>query len=125
MPGEVIVGAIAVTLDRAAKVQRDKFVQTLRLPSRVPLKEHIFTRSMRHPQITLTGFAVSRIEVFDRRSINLDAWMCWSVGALEGGSIGVLECWSVGVLERWSVGGLEGWRVGGLESSLDASLLFH
>src|SRR5271165_1327940 len=72
MSGEVIVGAIAVTLDRAAKVQRDKFVQTLRFSSRIPLKEDIFTRSMRHPQITLTGFAVSRIEVFDRRFINLD-----------------------------------------------------
>ena len=53
MSGEVIVGAVAVTLDRTAKVQRDKFVQTLGLSSRVPLKEHIFTRSMRHPQITL------------------------------------------------------------------------
>jgi hypothetical protein len=38
MPGELIVGAVAVTLDRAAKVDRDKFVQTLRLSSRVPLK---------------------------------------------------------------------------------------
>src|ERR1700683_2828672 len=72
MPGEVDVGAIAVTLDRAAKVQRDKIVQTLPLSSRVPLKEHICTRPMRHPQITLTGFAISRIEVFDRRFINLD-----------------------------------------------------
>ena len=71
-PGEVIEGAIAVTVDRAAKVQRDKFVQTLRLSSRVPLKEHIFTRPMRYPQITLTGFAVSRIEVFDRRFIDLE-----------------------------------------------------
>ena len=45
MPGEVIVGAIAVTLDRTAKVERgDKFVQTLRLSSRVPLKEHIFSK---------------------------------------------------------------------------------
>jgi len=34
----VIVGAVAVTLDRAAKVQRDQFVQTLRLSGRVPPK---------------------------------------------------------------------------------------
>ena len=52
MSGEVIIGAVAVALDRAAKVQRDKFVQTLRFSSRVPLKEHVFTRPMRHPQIT-------------------------------------------------------------------------
>ena len=44
MSGEVIIGAVAVTLDRTAKVERDKFVQTLRLSSRVPLKEHIFSK---------------------------------------------------------------------------------
>jgi hypothetical protein len=72
MPGKMIVGTIAVTLNRAAKVQRDKLVQTLRLPSRVPFKEDIFAWPMRYPKITLAGFAVSRIEVFDRRFINLD-----------------------------------------------------
>jgi hypothetical protein len=72
MPGEVIVGAIAVTLDRTAKVGRDKFVQTLRLSSRVPLKEHIFTRSMRHPQITQPGLSIAGIKLSDRRFIDLD-----------------------------------------------------
>jgi len=72
MPGEVIVGAIAVTLDRTAKVERDKFVQTLRLSSRVPLKEHIFTRPMRHPQITQAGLSIAGIKVSDRRFIDLD-----------------------------------------------------
>ena len=72
MSGEVIIGAVAVTLDRTAKVQRDKFVQTLRFSSRVPLKEDIFTRSMRHPQITQAGLSIAGIKVSDRRFIDLD-----------------------------------------------------
>ena len=72
MPGEVIVSAVAITLDRTVKIDRNEFLQTLRLPSRVPLKEHVFTRPVCHPKITLTGFAVSRIEVFDRCFIDLD-----------------------------------------------------
>src|SRR6266481_8990791 len=79
MPGEVIVGAIAVTLDRAAKVQRDKFVQTLRLSSRVPLKEHIFTRSMCHPQVTQTCLSIAGIKISDWRFILLLATPAMSV----------------------------------------------
>jgi hypothetical protein len=37
MPGEVIVSAVAITLDRTVKIARNEFLQTLRLPSRVPL----------------------------------------------------------------------------------------
>ena len=72
MPGEVIVGAVAVTLDRAAKVDRDKFVQTLRLSGRAPLEEHIFTRSMRHSQITQAGLSIAGIKISSRRFIHLD-----------------------------------------------------
>ena len=66
------LSAIAITLDRTAKVDRDQFIQTLRLSSRVPLEEHIFTRSMRYPQITLAGLSIAGIEIFDRRFIDLD-----------------------------------------------------
>jgi hypothetical protein len=72
MSGEVIIGAVAVTLDRAAKVQRDKFVQTLRFSSGVPLKEDIFTRPMRHPQITQAGLSIAGIKVSDRGFIHLE-----------------------------------------------------
>jgi hypothetical protein len=72
MLGEVIIGAVAITLDRTAKVDRDKFIQTLRLSSGVPLKEHIFPRPMRHPQITQTCLSTAGIKVSDRRFIHLD-----------------------------------------------------
>jgi hypothetical protein len=65
MPGEAIVGAIAITLDRTAKVDRDKFIQTLRLSSRVPLEEHIFTRSMPYPQVTQACLSIAGIEISD------------------------------------------------------------
>ena len=72
MLGEAIVGAIAITLDRTAKVARDQLIQTLRLSGRVPLEEYIFTRSMHHPQITPACLSVAGIEIFDRRFIHLD-----------------------------------------------------
>src|SRR6266567_6786118 len=72
MPGEAIVGAIAITLDRTAKVDRDQLIQTLRLSSRVPLKEHIFTRLMGYPQITLACLSIAGIKISDRRFIHLD-----------------------------------------------------
>jgi hypothetical protein len=72
MLGEAIVGAIAITLDRTAKVARDQFIKTPRLSSGGPLEEHIFTRSMRHPQIALTGLSVAGIKISDRRFIDLD-----------------------------------------------------
>ena len=59
MPGKVIVSAVAITLDRTVKIGWNEFLQTLRLPSRVPLKEHVLTRLVCYPKITLTGFAVS------------------------------------------------------------------
>ena len=71
-PGEVIEGAIGVTVDRAAKVQRDKFVQTLR--SRVVHHSKTQTAPLHPvdapPTNNLTGFAVSRIEIFDQPFIN-------------------------------------------------------
>ena len=72
MPGEAIVGAIAITLDRTAKVDRDQFIQTLRLSSRVPFKEHIFTRPMGHPQVTQACLSIAGIEISDRCFIDLD-----------------------------------------------------
>ena len=62
MPGEVIVGAIAVTLDYTAKVDRNELVQAFRLPTDVPFK-----KARPHP-----GFSVSRTEVFDGGFIHLD-----------------------------------------------------
>ena len=50
----------------------NEFLQTLRLPSRLPLKEHVFTWPVCHPKIALSGFAVSRIEIFDRCFIDLN-----------------------------------------------------
>jgi len=72
MPSEVIVSTVAITLDRTVKIDRNEFLQTLRLPSRVPLKEHVFTWPVCHPKITLPGLSVSRIEIFDRCLIDLD-----------------------------------------------------
>jgi hypothetical protein len=72
MPGEAIVGTIAITLDRTAKVDRDQFIQTLCLSRRVPLKEHIFTRPMRHPQVTQACLSIAGIEISDGRLIDLD-----------------------------------------------------
>jgi len=72
MPGEVIVSTVAITLDCTSKIDRNKFLQTLRLSSRVPLKEHVFTRPACHPKVTLSGFSVSRIQIFDRGLIDLD-----------------------------------------------------
>jgi hypothetical protein len=66
------VSAIAITLYCTAKVDRNELVKTLRLPTGVPFKKHVFTRPMRHPQITQAGFSVSRIEVFDWGFIGSD-----------------------------------------------------
>jgi hypothetical protein len=41
MLGKAIIGAVAVALDRAAKVDRDKFIQTLGFTSRVPFKNNV------------------------------------------------------------------------------------
>jgi Phage integrase family len=65
---EVIVSTVAITLDRAVKIDRNEFLQTLCLPSRVPLKEHVFTGPVCHPKITLPGPSVSRIEICRTRS---------------------------------------------------------
>jgi hypothetical protein len=72
MPGEAIVGAIAITLDRTAKVDRDQFIQTLRLSCRVPFEEHIFTRPMGDPQVTQACLSITGIKISDRRFIDLD-----------------------------------------------------
>jgi hypothetical protein len=70
--GKAIVTAIAVTLDRAAKVGRYEFLQTLRLAAGVPFKEHILTWPVCHPQITQARLSIAGIEVPDRRFIDLD-----------------------------------------------------
>src|SRR5215469_14282075 len=72
LSGKAIVCAVAIALDRAAKIDRNEFLQTLRLATGVPFKEHVFTRPMRHPQVTQTGLSIARIEVPDRRLIDLD-----------------------------------------------------
>ena len=71
MIGVVAIGIVINYLDRNALAVGASTNKELGTTTQ-QLKEHIFTRSMRHPQITLTGFAVSRIEVFDRRFIDLD-----------------------------------------------------
>ena len=71
LPGEAIVSAVAIALDRTAKIDRNEFLQTLRLSGRVPLKEHVLTTPVCNPKITLPGLSVSRIEIFDRCFINL------------------------------------------------------
>jgi hypothetical protein len=85
MPGEAIVGAIAITLDRTAKVDRDQFIQTLRLSSCVPLKEHIFTRPMRHPQVTQACLSITGIEISDGCLIDLDVGPAHQAVAFETG----------------------------------------
>ena len=72
MLGKAIIGAVAVALDRAAKVDRDKFIQTLGFTSRVPFKNNVLPWPMRHPQIAQSCLAAAGIQIFDRRFINLD-----------------------------------------------------
>src|ERR1700721_3876225 len=70
--GKSVIGAITITLNGPSKIDGNEALQTTRGPGRVPLVDHIASRSMRDPKIPLSGFSISRIKIFNRCFIHLN-----------------------------------------------------
>src|ERR1044071_2552874 len=66
------IGAVAIALDDAPKIDGDDIFQTGGGPAGFPSENHVCSRSRTDPKIALAGLPITRLQIWDRSLMDLE-----------------------------------------------------